>query len=65
MRPPKQRRAQGIYATHWYLACAARASGPCEVQKFGITKEQEREFKILLVKAMVTSCVAFNFAENG
>jgi hypothetical protein len=35
------------------------------VQRFGVTKEQEEDFKMCLVKAMVTSCIAFNFAENG
>jgi hypothetical protein len=35
------------------------------VQRFGVTKEQEEQFKMCLVKAMITSCIAFNFADNG
>jgi hypothetical protein len=34
------------------------------VQAFGVTAKQEEEFKENFFKAMVTSCVAFNFVEN-
>jgi hypothetical protein len=34
------------------------------VQALGVTRSQEREFKDNFFKAMVTSCIAFNFVEN-
>jgi hypothetical protein len=34
------------------------------VQAFGVTAKQEEEFKENFFKAMVTSCMAFNFVEN-
>jgi hypothetical protein len=34
------------------------------VQAFGVTRSQEEEFKDNFFKAMVTSCIAFNFVEN-
>jgi hypothetical protein len=34
------------------------------VHRFGVTKEQEHQFKMCLVKAMITSSIAFNFADN-
>jgi hypothetical protein len=42
---------------------SARPSG-LEVQRFGVTHEQQKQFKMYFVKAMITSCIAFNFADN-
>jgi hypothetical protein len=45
-------------------ASSSGRTGGREVQRFGVTKEQEQQFKMYLVKAMITSCIAFNFADN-
>jgi hypothetical protein len=35
-----------------------------QVQRFSVTTEQERQFKMHPVKAMITSSISFNFAVN-
>jgi hypothetical protein len=38
---------------------------PQTVQQFGSTRSQQEQFKELVFKAMVTSCIPFNFVENS
>jgi hypothetical protein len=42
----------------------ADSNRPVKVHSLGSTPGQEEEFKKECVKAMVTSCKSFNFAEN-
>ena len=42
----------------------ARAGVWLEIQRFGVTPELEKQFKMYLVKSMITSCIAFNYADN-
>jgi hypothetical protein len=44
------------------LVFADRTTG---IQAFGCTHDQEQAFKQLFMKALVTSCISFNFVENG
>ena len=53
----------GVRAGTSSTCMSARLAGP-EVQRVGMTEEQVKQFKVCLVKAMITSCIPFNFADN-
>ena len=42
----------------------ARGGAGFGIQRFGVTPEQEKQYKVHLVNSMITSCIAFNYADN-